>query len=48
MIITRSWAMPNENTFSIKPIAELIKRYLNPELTTIDPFSRNSPFKKTV
>ena len=29
MKITRSWAMPNKNTFSIKPIEELIARWVN-------------------
>ena len=27
MIIRREWAMPNKNTFQIKPIKELIKKY---------------------
>jgi len=27
-IINRQWAMPNKNTFSIKPIKDLIERYL--------------------
>jgi hypothetical protein len=49
MKMNRVWAMPNLNTFSIKPIRELIERHLiggnprNDELW-IDPFSRNSPF----
>ena len=43
MIITRQWAMPNHNTFSIKPIKELISKYLQ-EGQWLDPFSRNSPF----
>lgn len=41
MIITRAWAMPNHNTFSIKPIKELILRYIGG--TWVDPFSRKSP-----
>lgn len=54
MIITRQWAMPNANTFSIKPIKKLIdthitmqnvRRMLLPNKGWIDPFSRNSPFK---
>ena len=28
MIISRQWAMPNKNTFQIKPIKELIERYI--------------------
>ena len=40
--------MPNENTFSIKPIKELIQKYVSmycAEQIIIDPFSRNSPFR---
>lgn len=40
---SRVWAMPNHNTFSIKPIQELITRNLT-EGVWLDPFSRNSPF----
>ena len=48
MIITRDWAMPNHNTFSIKPIGILINKYLTDGIW-LDPFSRNSPFKnKTI
>lgn len=43
MIINRVWAMPNHNTFSIRPVMHLIQKYLEPGLW-IDPFSRNSPF----
>jgi len=28
MVLNRIWAMPNKNTFSIKPIRELIEKYL--------------------
>lgn len=43
MIITRKWAMPNSATFSIKPIRELIDKYmhLNGGMWC-DPFARNS------
>lgn len=40
--ITKTWAMPNKNTFNIKPINDLIKRYIHPELVTIDAFANNS------
>jgi hypothetical protein len=43
MIINRTWAMPNKDTFSIKPIYELIERHITNDLW-IDPFARNSPF----
>ncbi len=40
MKIERKWAMPNKDTFSIKPIKELIGRYAsNLELKIADPFS---------
>ena len=29
MIITRQWSMPNKNTFSIKPIRNLISKYID-------------------
>ena len=49
MKITREWAMPNKETFKIKPIQELIEYYFKlPEIYggyTIDPFVRNSVFK---
>lgn len=28
MKITRSWAMPNKNTFGIAPIKDLLERYI--------------------
>ena len=40
--INREWAMPNSNTFSIKPIRELIERYLSG--TIIDPFANQNKF----
>ncbi|MCW8932154.1 MAG: adenine-specific DNA methylase [Gammaproteobacteria bacterium] len=48
MTINRAWAMPNSNTFSIKPIGELIERYgfIDEPLTYLDPFCRNSVYKK--
>lgn len=36
--------MPNHNTFSIKPIKELIARHIS-EGIWVDPFSRDTPFK---
>ena len=44
MIINRIWAMPNSETFTIKPIKELITRTIN-DGVWIDPFVRNSIFK---
>jgi len=37
----REFCMPNPNTFSLKPVAELLGRYVNGGIT-VDPFSRNS------
>ena len=45
MKINRTWAMPDSNTFSIKPIHDLISRYVAKMRIIIDPFVRNSPFK---
>jgi len=42
MIIKRIWAMPNKWTFKIKPIAELLKRYVNRGDAWIDPFAGNN------
>lgn len=43
VVINRAWAMPNHNTFSVKPIKELITRNIT-EGIWLDPFSRDSPF----
>ncbi len=43
MKIERIWSMPNKNTFSIKPINNLIKRHIT-NGKWLDPFSRESPF----
>lgn len=40
MIINRVWQMPNSNTFSIKPIAELINKYAYGII--IDPFANEN------
>lgn len=46
--INRIWAMPNKNTFKIKPIRELIERHIkevkdkNPNAIIIDPFANQS------
>ena len=43
MKISRAWAMPNKNTFSIKPIKELIERHeINNTQISIDPFSNTN------
>ena len=40
MKIERAWAMPNRNTFSVKPIRDFILEEL-PEGTIIDPFANS-------
>ena len=44
MNINRVWAMTNSETFTIKPIKELIARNIT-DAVWIDPFVRNSIFK---
>lgn len=53
MVINREWAMPNSNTFSIKPIGELIGKYstvvFNKEgagFKSIDPFANSNKIAK--
>lgn len=40
MIINREWAMPNSNTFDIKPIGTIIKKYIYGR--SIDPFANKN------
>lgn len=44
MIITRKWAMPNKNTFTIKPIKELVEKYLHDSQVVVDPFANNCTY----
>ena len=37
LVINRVWAMPNKWTFKIKPIAELVARYVGYGYGWIDP-----------
>lgn len=41
IIIQRKWAMPNKNTFSIKPIKELIEEQLTDGIW-IDPYASSN------
>ena len=48
MKIKRVWAMPNKWTFKVKPIAELLSRYVGDGKDWIDPFAgMNSPAEFT-
>lgn len=42
MKIERKWAMPNKNTFSIKPIKTLLEEEVDQNKKWIDPFANNS------
>lgn len=44
MEIHRVWAMPNANTFEVKPIGEFVKKYLENSKYSVDPFARNNEF----
>jgi len=46
MIITRKWAMPNKNTFDIKPIKELLLKYIKEDIISIDPFANKNKLAK--
>ena len=41
MDIKHVWAMPNSETFSIKPIEEFVWKYLRNSRVSIDPYARN-------
>ena len=41
MKFSRQWAMPNHNTFSIRPIGDFVKLYLNHSAESADPFARD-------
>ena len=38
---TRCFAMPNAETFSVKPIGEFVQRFLVEAKVSVDPFARN-------
>jgi hypothetical protein len=46
MEMNRIWNMPSKNTFDIKPIKELIKRYISDDVVSIDPFANKSRLAK--
>ena len=43
MKIEKKWAMPNKNTFSVKPIKEFVERNLVGEVI-VDPFANNCKY----
>ena len=42
MELRTAWAMPNKNTFSIKPIREMIDKYVKDANVIVDPYSNSS------
>lgn len=46
MKIERIWAMPNKNTFDIKPIKKLIQEELDKDDLWVDPFANKNKFTK--
>lgn len=44
MNTTRTWAMPNHDTFSVKPIGEFVIKYIKDAVDSVDPFARNNEF----
>ena len=40
--MSRAWAMPNRDTFSIKPVGEFVAKYITG--VSVDPFARNKQF----
>tara|TARA_Y100001937_G_scaffold64312_1_gene88015 strand:+ start:239 stop:763 length:525 start_codon:yes stop_codon:yes gene_type:complete len=46
MKIERSWSMPNKNTFDIKPIRNLIKKYNRLDIVSVDPFANKNKIAK--
>ena len=41
---SRTWGMPNKNTFDIKPIKTWVEKYWNKDLVSVDPFARNTKY----
>lgn len=48
MKINRVWAMPNSKTFKIKPIKEIIKKYIKDDYKVLDPFANEHSIKKEI
>lgn len=44
MVINRAWHMPNKNTFEIKPIKELIEKYVKDAKVIVDPFANSNKY----
>lgn len=46
--IKREWAMPNSKTFKIKPIKEIIQKYVKENDLVLDPFANESSIKNEI
>lgn len=46
MEIRRVWAMPSKNTFEIKPVKELINKYLKEDILSVDAFANKNKLAK--
>lgn len=44
MKIQKKWAMPSHKTFTIKPINDLIVRYIKDDIVIVDPFANEFVF----
>lgn len=44
MKIRREWAMPCSLTFQLKPVKELVERYVSQAAVIVDPFARDSEY----
>ena len=44
MIISKTWAMPNGKTFSIKPIKEFVEKYIYGKNVIVDPFANECKY----
>ena len=42
LVLSRTWAMPNADTFQVSPIREFVIRWLRGSSLSLDPFARNS------
>ena len=44
VLFSRVWAMPNKLTFTIKPIKQLVEKYVKENQVIIDPFANESKY----
>ena len=44
IIISKYWAMPSANTFSIEPIRKFVEKYIADASVIVDPFANSSNY----